>query len=1540
MSQSSSPCTSLSQLACLVHTHSLSYTASHNTHFSHLVQQRLVALLRLSSALSTFSVAQSSFAPLVDEYKSRVDLELALQAEYAELEREGGGGGKEGRVIRLLVARRGTARKAREEAEKRVVERYHAVSGAFEREWEEGKKLEERWEVVLPFSSSPPLSASASARQLSWLDDLHLPFDAHDTVRAFLASILREDPYVLGSGLAMMEDVSALTTPTTSSSRPPLGSLVRFLHSAAGPSAVFSLVKGTWETAIRELVGRERGRGSPSAVGEQAEEAGIGLGIEMEREKNQNEGEMLRGRFRRRRGQRERELEEMLIGTLEMLDGLGIDVETDTAGRALGPLAFTSRPMEALLLSFLFSASSLPPSLAPSTSSPSFSHPTPTSPSWSPTSLLHSSFSTLTSAPSFAVRTLSHAATAASSLPSHALNAFGLPTPPPTSSPPPYSFSPPSTSTTARPGAPPRVPSSPSSPNKPLPRLPRSPSSPSTLAKTPLESLLTRTATSLLTLLTPSSSPSSAVRTPLIESLLISLLSSSFPAHPADSRGTKEEHQKVLALAVVRWWAFKRLGAFLRSPRGFLTVVPAGVEVVLPLAASSLPPPPAQERGGKTPFLASLALPARAETELLLPLHREVYSALSEACGVRSAANEEDVEGQDEEKRKLREAVRAFVRGLEVGLEVRGREEDRAKEGDAAVRVVGVRREDVESLLRTAGEVILPSSVSSTGWDDGGDSQEGEETTLREKVERVVEVSQRTAGGSGETALFYVFRKADEPGEAVVSSTFPYPPPLSIVPHSPPLSFNSSDFSLVRRALLLLFAHPSLLPRSTSPTTPSQLLAALSSASSHFLARGEYAWHLLLLRVHTLLTASHKPPYSTIDVEALLTAVAAPFSSSLTYSQSLLVLSQKHLTHLSSLSSTLTSSARSLIASFTAQRNQAWSYSVLSSDLGVQLRARLRESRDPMRTEEEKESASEEVRAWRAEVGAVAFLAGGGEERATEEFEEALMLLETVGAMATQPEAIVSSPFFQREAGLLLAGAAEGSIAGGGEEGGQHGGAYGLASTILGAPGALLSSLPLSPSPFPGWAGEGGEGGRKSVDLSSLSLEKEGLVLDPTCGAVLPSLLAEGEGKDAGATSSFQEYLLRMSTSLSSFLFSDLASRSSSSSSLSHPLVVLPSSTPDNLLSLLLSPSSPLPLHSSPFLPSGDKRPKALLPTASRPPEYVGNLLRRFVEHADMEEKVDAVVELEKVLVALLEAEGTASDMEKPQRWPSLTNSTLAPPPLSTASVFLSLPRRPHSRHSSVSPPRFTLSGAASLQRLFSAQPSSSSATTSSSASSAGGSTAGSLPSSPLRPTFPGAEGAVGGGAREMLGSWSYRMGSRRHRRGLSLPGSGFSSSPSPPSSGQEDAAKEQEKQKKGPEEAVTTDALLAALENAILHFLPSLLPSSSPPSGTSSSPSASHGLFTTLHTLSSLAPSLVCPTHSSSSSSSSGQAAKAFSDLAVACLAIKADVTDGKDGVVETAWERLKEGREEGREEARRLREMALLAGSTKAVDLLAALS
>ncbi|GAA5840412.1 hypothetical protein JCM11251_006553 [Rhodosporidiobolus azoricus] len=1523
-------------------------------HLPLLVQQRTVALLRLQSALARFTAGRADLAKEIEHLRRQVETEVRLELSPAV---EGGTRKKRERAEEVE-----RVKEKREALQRRVEERYHSVLSRFEREWGEADELFQRWEVVLPhYSSQPPSPAEAAPRLASWLDALPASItrgEAATTIEDFLTLLLAEDPYILGSGIAMLSDLGVLLSPpdypllvdgTTprATTTTPLQTLLSFLLAASGSSSVLELARGICETAVRELIGRERGGGGAGGGGSQLttpmdEGGGIGLGIKMSRDEEGEKGACGLG-LGSKRGVRETELEGLLVEVFEALDGLA-----EGTGTAPGPLAFTTRPMEDLLVSFLSAGSAIlsstetPSATTLSPSPPALASPSPpSSPSatWSPSAFLHTSLSTLASTPHLAYKTVT-------SFPGAAMNAFGLPTPP-LSSP---AESPADTAS-------PKVPSSPGSPNKPLPRLPRSQTTTprgSHVEESPLEGFLSSTATSLLRLLSPSGSSSNTPQ-PLAEKLLRTLLSSSFP--PSTSQG--EEHRKVLSVGVVRWWAFRRLGAFLRSPTFYSQATPSRTlgGAALPTAGNATQAafcPPFSD--SSKPFLSCLSISTEAKTGLLLPLHRTVYGAITSACGLGGASRDEAVRCETMTAGK---AAEAFVEGWRSGRKSEQETEEQSLDVDA-VKIVPLSPSTLQALFSSTAEVLLPDLIPplrrggrgsfkrgssyAFGADEGEKGEEGGET-LRERVEVLLRVARGSNGE--EDALVYVTSPAGKKGGARAVSLFPPVPPAPSPPTSQalPTCLSPSDYSAVRRALHVVLSSPTYAHLAAS--TSIDLLLVFSAAASLAHATGEYTQHALLSRAHTTLQVLSSSQREGLSA-TLLTSLSFPLIAAQARSSSQISTSQTSLAHLSKQHTSLISSARSGLYQLEQLRRGAWAAEVTASALGSRLRERLREVRagegNGGRTEEELEQAREEVKRWKEEIGALTGFLSSNAVR-----DEALMLLELTSVLATEPATLMESRLYEREAAVWAVQAAVTA----GEDGGEAGAgseARGIASTILGAPAALLTSIPLPSSPFP----------HLSPPYSACPSPRPGssegaaawqaalggkIVLDSQFGAVSASLaVTAAGGEGAVGARAGDAYLADLASSLVSSLLYDLSSPLLPGGS---SVTLLSDTDTDALLSLLSSsrdPDSLLPFHPL----SG--RPYALTPTGSAPPPYVLALLRRFIEHPDLKEKLMALVEVEKVLVEVLES-GSSNKAERGEtafaaleeagrgRRQSLSlttsmNGLLAPnPDGSTSSTYGSLRYSLAQRRKRGS----TSTSGLSLHRLWSR-----SETTSPSRS-------------PLRPDFASLSASPPPPLAIKLGSIIGASGTwPRHRRGLSLPSaaSGSTSGTASPTSAPAYVALDLPATtfSGGGGDGVSTDALLAALENAILHFLPALLPpcttKSASAASTSTSPARfsdsqrSCGLFTTLHLLSHLSPSLTSWSASfSHTSSTAALEAKAFSDLAVACLAIKSDLLDGEYGVIESAWAVLGEGTDEGRRKARRLAEIALRHGAAGAGDLLAAL-
>lgn len=311
----------LAELASLLQHRDITPEAAQAAHLRLVVQQRILALLQLERTTRQLGHAQrDQLGPLIEQLKRAVEDEHAHEAALAAQE-----GSRRGRAAKGKGA---SVKLAREHAEQALAQHYAAVMESFDADWAAGTALSDRWEVLLPAEGD---------RLHSWLDEVPAP-GAHETAQDFFVALLA-NPFVLGSGISTLDNLAALlpTAPIASSPSPecpPLYALLHVVHAALGPSSVLELVSGIFETAIRELVGREqsaRRASTRSASSSAGIGLGLGLGLHlgMEEAAHGTGGDTTAEASRTARSGREKELEEFLVATLDALDGLGASVQLD-----------------------------------------------------------------------------------------------------------------------------------------------------------------------------------------------------------------------------------------------------------------------------------------------------------------------------------------------------------------------------------------------------------------------------------------------------------------------------------------------------------------------------------------------------------------------------------------------------------------------------------------------------------------------------------------------------------------------------------------------------------------------------------------------------------------------------------------------------------------------------------------------------------------------------------------------------------------------------------------------------------------------------------------------------------------------------------------------------------------------------------------------------------------------------------------------------------------------------------------------------------
>lgn len=600
------------------------------SHELSLLHQRTSSLLSLQQTLRAFSTRREGLTSLQASYSEVVERAIAEEE------------GKTNSTSPPSDSSQGGGRRLGvKDTEIRFRDAYADALDTFERGWEGQSQVFAQWELLpslvmvesppRPTFDAPPLPPSNFAIPNSWIYALPDPLNSTPSILRF-TSLLLAEPYILGSGISTLEGPSLTSllppnnpTSTSSSSQhraSPLKTLFQLSAETRGPLAVLEIAHGIWSTALSELVGREKS----------------------DREEGGNGG-----------GERVKELENFLVGVLDVLDSLGLEVEVDGGTGAAnsqhdassggsGPLGL-HRGVEEVLLQLLKDA---PTVRANSKSEPETPSPPPST--WGST--VTSTFSTLINTSTSGLYSVASISGAGLSTVANAASMGFLPLasvtpPPPSPSPSPNPIPAPSKSIIASPNVQNRA-SSISTPSKIL--------HPALLSQDPLAVLLSRSATSLLKLFTPSPRDSSATPKPLIEVLLSRLLSHSFPSNTSPS-----ENRKVLLLGLIRWWCFSFLGRKIGqagSGGGWTTPhIPFGVvldgEGGIDFGAGKR----------EETLLDEVHVGRKDAVELFLGLHRVVYAAMVDACGFGTSKEV----GADRESRALAKAARSLVAAWSSG---------------------------------------------------------------------------------------------------------------------------------------------------------------------------------------------------------------------------------------------------------------------------------------------------------------------------------------------------------------------------------------------------------------------------------------------------------------------------------------------------------------------------------------------------------------------------------------------------------------------------------------------------------------------------------------------------------------------------------------------------------------------------------------------------------------------------------------------------------------------------------------------------------
>lgn len=572
---------------------------------------------------------------------------------------------------------------------------YEFIIEAFEKRWSEDWRQFESWEI-LPSTSSSSCSTSTTnplptfSIPSSWIQGLPNSNSQGESIHEFM-KLLVKDPGMLGGSIATLEgnELSSILLPlpspsssssTTTISSSPLGTLLSLVMALRGPRSTLDFLVGIWETALREIVGREKYQKTERNDGV-ADFKGI-------------TGKGMKGG----RGSREKELENFLVGVLEILDSMGLSLDyheeeslvKEGAHRGTGPFNLSSRPLESILLEFLHSLSELPlPSPPPSSVT---STATSTSNPWSTlTSTITGLPMQVVGLPMMGYDTLLSAGTGLSNV---AMQGVGTLFPSPLSG----TSSPSATSGSSKSTLPPSDPTA----SRFLPSPPSS---------NALNQLLVRTATQLLTLLTPSRS-SSLSSIPMLQVLLQHLLSS-------DGLGEAEK-KKVQLLALVRFWGFSWLGrklAKLGAGGGF-THCAFGTGVQLSSANGDGGAGAARRRTGGISSSALLdeIYVGIKEKGRFAGLHKVIYDALvAEVHGGKEETPVKDgVRRASEQKEKalLARAAKAFISGfIHPSIETATPRSNEEKE-QTGVKVFHLGSDDFRILFESFGGLVVRGVAS------------------------------------------------------------------------------------------------------------------------------------------------------------------------------------------------------------------------------------------------------------------------------------------------------------------------------------------------------------------------------------------------------------------------------------------------------------------------------------------------------------------------------------------------------------------------------------------------------------------------------------------------------------------------------------------------------------------------------------------------------------------------------------------------------------------------------------------------------------
>lgn len=347
---------------------------------------------------------------------------------------------------------------------------------------------------------------------------------------------------------------------------------------------------------------------------------------------------------------------------------------------------------------------------------------------------------------------------------------------------------------------------------------------------------------------------------------------------------------------------------------------------------------------------------------------------------------------------------------------------------------------------------------------------------------------------------------------------------------------------------------------------------------------------------------------SSSSLDGVLDRIIAPLKEANEIAVGSLALVQKRLGELEVQRRALLDLARSERGVIDDLRIRAWYSSFREGEIGLRLGDRLRKVYSDKRSMVDRLKAKERVLAWATERGNLSF-------SRVESLEESLMLVETTVEEAMEPSTFFASSFWERERKVLNHLVEEHS------RGTTFGATASFAETIIaGGTSILTAPLALAGLPYPSF----------QTQSSSIPSHDPPANVILSFGATSPSLLKPNEGRIT-FVNALDEHLLRLTTKLTSYIWSDVSSSSSSATS---PLVERnekDSGRPlgsDSWFEEFASPISPL---------ERDKRgrlPKAYQPKSLPPPEYMAKLLKRFSQHPSPSSQLHTILEIERVVAS------------------------------------------------------------------------------------------------------------------------------------------------------------------------------------------------------------------------------------------------------------------------------------------------------------------